>query len=329
MDNLNAKIIAYIEQRGRTGQKTIMGFDVFDTLITRIYPKEQSFEVMCRAIAVRCDGKPDRYSDVMTAYNEIYRKSCIENEKAGFDYEAETETLFEGWVELLLERGFDLNRPTLENIIVEIETALMLPIKYAVDLLRSLNERGVPCVYVSDMYLGRKIVDRILSDMGMLSYFEQGFVSSDHCLLKRTGNLYPHVLNVLGIAHDEFVFAGDDKTADYIQPKSQGIYAFQYLTNELEQERRELRVIFDKVGSSRPALVEATVNAASGPAFEHTSIESFSVAKYLGLYYSSFALWIHSNYWTHFYHHRSDKSEHRTCLTWNRMDSVVFNSINS
>lgn len=277
-----------------------VGFDVFDTVVTRVIPKEHSLEAMCRAIALRFFHDRERFTDVRNAYVAAYHDSATANEESGLDFEADTDVLFDDWATRLLdlEPGDPeaLTRSALETCIVDVEAALLRPMPQAVELLEALKERGVRAIYVSDMYLGRKIVRQLLEAHGVADYFAAGYVSSDYGLLKRTGNLFPIVLEREGIEPENLFFLGDDYGPDVQQPSKLGIACFHFVFPALEGQRKTLRDCFAAASGDRALLPHAVLEAAAGPVFEACSVEAFSVNKYIGPYFGSFALAVAQEY---------------------------------
>ena len=290
------RILDEVDSRIAAGRPPVVGFDIFDTVITRTYPKEQSLELMCRAIACDLLGDATRFGEVLAAYEDVYTASARANAEAGLDHEALTDPLMDGWCARLGELGATADRAALEGCIAEFETTLMRTIPATLGLMDALAARGVRMVFVSDMYLGHGLVARILDRLGLGARFAAGFVSSDHALLKRTGNLFPHVLTALGIGAEDLVFLGDDALADSQMPARHGITAFHYHLAALEAARSDHRALFEAGATDRAALVRAVLRAAAGPAFDLDTAEAFSVAKYLGPYFGSFALAVQEAY---------------------------------
>ena len=296
LDGLPQKILDHVDGRRFSGAKVVVGFDVFDTVVTRLIPKEQSLEVMCRAIATELLGDGRRFDAVRTAYVEAYRESASRNAAVGLDFEASTDQLFERWLKGLKILGSKATRQDLDSCIVDLESALLTPMPQAVGLLNALAVRGVPAIFVSDMYLGRHIVEQLLRRLGLASSFRSGYVSSDYGLLKRTGNIFPKVLALEGLQPDELVFVGDDELPDVVQPSKLGIKAFHFVFDALEHERTSLRTAFNEGHGEPRQLARAVLQAAGGPEFLNRSAEEFATNKYLGPYFASFAFAVQQQY---------------------------------
>lgn len=116
---------------------------------------------------------------------------------------------------------------------VALELALLQPITETVALLRSLQTAGERCCIVSDMYLPRAVMRRIIRrHVGEVDVL----VSSTHGLSKRDGELYAYLLQHYGVQADEVQHFGDNPQADFERPRALGINAV-LLPNPVQSSR--------------------------------------------------------------------------------------------
>ncbi|UWU23535.1 HAD hydrolase-like protein (plasmid) [Rhizobium sp. CB3060] len=289
-------ILTHVDGRLSRGEHVVVGLDLFDTVFTRIIPKELSLEVMCRAIARNLLGDVNKHFDVQQAYEEAYNESAAINSGAGLDYEATTEALFAGWTSNLTKIKDDILESDVVDCIIAVESSLLVSIPNTFELLTQLKKRNVRVVYVSDMYLGKPIIDELLNRLSIGDLFSDGYVSSDYSLLKRTGRLFTRVLEDEGLSPEQMIFAGDDPLADVEWPQTHGMASVHFVFPELEEERVSLRLAFERGIESKDELANAVVQAAGGCCFANTSVEAFSANKYLGPYFASFGFAVQQEY---------------------------------
>lgn len=82
-------------------------------------------------------------------------------------------------------------------------------------------------IFISDMYLDKIIIEKILQKNGYKNY-EKIFVSSEEKVLKKNGDMFQRVFEELGISCDEIFHIGDDINSDVNQAKYKGIDAWYY-----------------------------------------------------------------------------------------------------
>jgi len=266
-----------------------VGFDIFDTLISRIVPKEVELSFKCRRLAALLSGSHSRHEEVFAAYERAYHASCQRNDSSGLDYEVFTSDLFRVWSSELTRLGLFIEEDQLYSEILASETAISVAIPYAKRLLDRLSKKNATLFFLSDMYMGKRIVEPLLEHHGLNRYFEFGYVSSDLGLLKRTGSLFKYVLAERDLRPEQIIFVGDDQNADVVEPQKLGLHSVHYHVDGVEAERADLRAQFARAGSDPAHLPAAIYRALCGFKFQHQSIEDISVSKYLGPFFANFA----------------------------------------
>lgn len=94
-----------------------------------------------------------------------------------------------------------------------------------IEFLREKKEEGFRIAVVSDTYLSKDNLKRIMTCLGIDDITSVLFVSSEYGVKKQTGNLYEVVIKALGNAADLVMF-GDSKIADYEMPLKHGIESY-------------------------------------------------------------------------------------------------------
>lgn len=202
----------------------VVSFDVFDTLILRpfMYPTDLFFE-LSRKLNEDFSSLVNFQNMRITAesdYREKTDKSEIEDITLDDIYD-------------LIEERYCINK-ALINKIKDYEQKLEVECSskryFGKELYELAREAGKKIVIASDMYLPKKVIERILSKNGYDGYSKL-YVSSDIKLTKGTGKLFEHIISDNAISKNEsLVHIGDNICSDYETPKALGISAF-YIPN--------------------------------------------------------------------------------------------------
>ncbi len=225
--HLKEDVLAFIQENNIT----TVSFDVFDTLLHR----------RCEPDAV-IDGVTSWLNnylstefsfihvDSLSARHEAYAKIIEQKADKGLDLDTTLEEMLPVWIEIMLPSDANVDREELITLILEKELEFEFSACYAnifsLNLIKELKRLGLKVIYISDMYLGKKIVDTLLDKNGYQNIFDEGYVSGDYSLLKRTGRLFEHVINSLELDRQYTLHIGDNYEADYIHAKSNGLRAF-------------------------------------------------------------------------------------------------------
>lgn len=206
----------------------IYSFDVFDTLITRrVGTPRGVFVYIQRGLITDPKGLP----------LELCRRFVQERQVAERD--ARTEALERGssagyQVEEIdltdiydcLGQRHGLSASDIERL-MELELAAEAELLYGVPEMlacfRALVERGERVVLISDMYLRRLDLQRLLDgiDPGLLEHAPL-YLSSEIKLNKASGRLFEHVAREEGVALTEIRHIGDNTISDIIRPRALG-----------------------------------------------------------------------------------------------------------
>jgi len=138
-------------------------------------------------------------------------------------------------------------RSELRALELETEHALCVAHPSVKELYLAARRRGMPVVFVSDMYLPRATLERILRDSGYEDHAGL-FLSSELGLTKSGGELYAHVARAVGVPAHRILHLGDDYGSDVVQARRQGFVAW-------HQPRPARSPADDLFSSVRTALV--------------------------------------------------------------------------
>ena len=114
---------------------------------------------------------------------------------------------------------------------LEVEESLEVQSQFAnenlLNALRELKTLGKKIYVVSDFYLPKSSLERFLIAMNTREIFDDVFVSCDFGKTKSEGNLYPAVLNALGLSSEHVFMVGDNRISDCLNSGKCGIASFQ------------------------------------------------------------------------------------------------------
>jgi predicted HAD superfamily hydrolase len=223
------QIVADIESK-LTSSQIVLSFDVFDTLLLRNHRSELTRFYDVSALVA---SSLARQYDAAVRTEDVLMARLMAN-RLSYRLSPAREGCREGTIA-------DIYRLVLEQLSVPataatIQACIEIELAYEVTQL-TLNQplmamtqqhiaRGGRAIYVSDMYLGVTHINHLFSQLGVdVSLFAATYSSADTILSKRSGKIWPLILNDLGISAAQIVHIGDSLVSDYQSPRMQGIQA--------------------------------------------------------------------------------------------------------
>ena len=198
-------ILSQEEIKGKILEKSLISFDIFDTLLMRktLYPRDVIFLVEQKA--------------KLAGYNiKGYAKARIRAEEdqpfCNFNQIYDWLGIVFNWTEETKQQIKKLELKTEQEVLV-VRTEV-------VELLRFACESGKRVVLTSDMYFPEEILSVLLTEFGISGY-ERVFVSCDEKKSKHTG-LYKELLPLCK-ASNEILHIGDNPIADGTDCEASGI----------------------------------------------------------------------------------------------------------
>ena len=180
----------------------IISFDIFDTLLIRPYVKPT-----------------DLFLHIEKLYKiKGFHKNRIEAEKLarGKYIDCEEITLKQIYKEIDDKyKGFKEIEIELEERILTIHKENKKIYDYALSI-------GKKIIIVSDMYLPKNVIEKILIKNNYTNYYKL-YLSSDLMLTKASGNLYKYVIDDLNAEPSSIMHIGDNEHADFNNAKLYGI----------------------------------------------------------------------------------------------------------
>ncbi|WP_432632233.1 hypothetical protein [Brachyspira sp.] len=180
----------------------IISFDIFDTLLIRPYVKPT-----------------DLFLHIEKLYKiKGFHKNRIEAEKLarGKYIDCEEITLNQIYEEI------DDKYKRFKEIEIELEERILTIHKENKKIYDYALSIGKKIIIVSDMYLPKNVIEKILIKNNYTNYYKL-YLSSDLMLTKASGNLYKYVIDDLNVAPSSIMHIGDHFTSDFNNAKLYGI----------------------------------------------------------------------------------------------------------
>ena len=208
----------------RYADSKLIGFDIFDTLLCRPLLDPESIK---KIVARRVTGEAGRL------YME-YRAIAERDARAAKGKDVNLEEIYAclgKWTGLDTE---NLLRLRSEEELAEQES--LAPRKEALRLFRDAIAVGKKVALITDMFLPRPVVEKILHEHGIEGW-NGLFLSNEVGLRKDTdGSLYKHVLDHYGIEPSQLMMIGDNERSDMQIPADMGA-SFIHLIRPVELAR--------------------------------------------------------------------------------------------
>ena len=214
-------------------EKILYSFDIFDTLIARTtLQPEGVFQYVQEKINQSGLGFPAYLTRNYVEARRCCEQNCREYVvKSVFKRDNDhTEIDFP----MIFDRMADVygitpeQGETLMKWELECEYNVSVPIKENIDRVKSLLANGETVVLISDMYLSREFVTKLLAKADPVLTTVPLFLSSDIGYQKTKKTLYFHVFHSFDYRFDRWIHTGDNELADVTVPSSLGIDAQLY-----------------------------------------------------------------------------------------------------
>lgn len=265
--------------------KDIRSFDVFDTCLTRrIGVPTAIFYDVAERVYLHLGTTPNR------ALLEDFVAARIEAERI-----ARERALLEDigldaiWKILALSLGWDSGVMLLEYELAAEEDSLV-PIIETRAMIQSLRQQGHRIIFVSDMYLPKEFIEKLLLRHGFAQRGDGIYVSGEIGKMKISGNLFKHVLNQENVHASQILHLGDNTHSDYTVPRSLGIRAELFQESQMtDNERCLLKNSHDPQASSKVAGAMRAFRS------EHDAGDANItelVSQFIGPFVMGFAVWV-------------------------------------
>ncbi len=253
----------------------LRSFDVWDTLLRRrCHPDEVKLFTAWHLYLRLADRLRDPAATPWTLFQSrltVERAIAGERVAEGLDPEYEITEVFRRWTrDVLRLRGKKRAADALALDLAEVELRQELRVGYldpAADrLARSIN--GETLVAMSDFYMGRERLVRILAHHAPHLRFERVLVSCDTRLSKRSGRLFSHLHAETGVEPSRHVHVGNSPGADIDPAQALGVQAVLFRNPAEDPQAAAHHTRFLRRGPGRGvdlAPIDAEIRAACPP----------------------------------------------------------------
>ena len=239
----------------------LVSFDVFDTLILRkVAPPERTKEPAAKAVSrlVASYGINVTAKEAFEKRTEMEQFLARQSVASGMDYEWHIVPLCQAWLEAYL--GAELagcHASSIVRVELEAEKAVCYPTPGMLQVVEQLRELVTRVVCISDMYLGKEIIDQLLDQCGYGRLFHNCYVSGDHKLSKRdTGRLYNLMLSEENVDPRRWIHIGDNREHDFLMTKRLNGHAYHFMPRE-QKLRTERFARLEALATNNPAWAGA------------------------------------------------------------------------
>ena len=207
----------------KTADKKVILVDFFDTLVFRRIHSYQVYIPWAKALLNRI-----RLEDMNAEQLVGLRHQAISLLRK--EYEEPPYSLVMGKVYDALECG--ISKQEFVNQALEADVSIELGCQYGnshlIRFLREAKKRGQRIYVVSDFYLPQSAYKDFLVNAGCDDVIDGVFVSEDCNKTKSGGNIYPYVLESIGVSASDCVMFGDSRHSDVKQAEKNGIRGMWY-----------------------------------------------------------------------------------------------------
>jgi predicted HAD superfamily hydrolase len=201
-------------------KKSIISFDVFDTLLERKISNPSHVFVICENILVK------KYGPEFKSYHHERLHAAFLATHCARTFHKEDSTIHSIMNFLTkIYVGYDLSTEDLVQMEFEIEKQLLTPRETGVEIYSYAVSQKKQIYICSDMYLSEGFIKDRLHEHGISTY-EKIYVSGEVGLLKSSGKLFEWILIQNKILRDDLLHIGDNANSDVKMARKSGILAY-------------------------------------------------------------------------------------------------------
>ncbi|MFC1968120.1 rhamnan synthesis F family protein [Chloroflexota bacterium] len=183
---------------------TVVSFDIFDTLISRPFANPDMLLKFLEEQVTQKFGINNFY-DLRKEAEKLVRA------QRNFQGDVKISEIYSVFAELA-KTSTDTAIKLLE-LEVDTETNLLVPREGVIELAKELRNSGKRLILVSDTYLERKYIERILAAKH-IDFFDELYLSCEIGKRKDRGDLWEHILECEGISRGDLLHVGDNEQSD-------------------------------------------------------------------------------------------------------------------
>lgn len=212
-------------------QMQVFSFDVFDTTLTRKTGEPVGiFYILEKKLIEQTDIVPIQ---IAQDFVRLRIQSEIAARKKSNNEEITIYQIYDS-----LNEQFNLPKDIIEfliNMEIEEELNAIVAVPQIMQILESLRNQNARVIFVSDSYLPKVIIQKMLNKVGAIKDGDGLYVSSDVLLTKETGNLFLHILETEKCSKTSILHIGDNFASDVNAARRIGIQAFHFTEVKLNR----------------------------------------------------------------------------------------------
>ncbi len=208
----------------------VFTFDTFDTVLVRNTATPAGIFYLIQRRLQNCNSLPS------SLLHDFVRFRIQADQMAQQRTKNEEITISQIYAEL--GKLFSLSSDVQEfliNLELKEEINAVSGIPQILDLINSVRSRKTRIAFLSDTYLPKNAIQKMLEKVGAWEGGDKLYVSSELLITKVTGNLFRHVLKQEQCQPNCLVHIGDNLNADVIAARQVGVRAFQFKKAELNR----------------------------------------------------------------------------------------------
>ncbi len=202
----------------------LVSFDIFDTLIFRCVDEPKQIFTLVGSRAKNIGAIPSYFADIEFEHLRVEAEKKarkIQKQNCGYD-EVTLEEIYAVMPEIIQTES-----------LINLEIATEIEQCYAnfqtKKVIEELYTEGKKIILISDMYLSKKQIEKILETSGYkLEWFDDIFMSSEYKVSKYNGQLYDVVLNKYKLEPEELMHIGDNYFGDVVKASALGVKTYYY-----------------------------------------------------------------------------------------------------
>lgn len=204
----------------KTEQYSVISFDIFDTLITRIFECPIDLFAYVESLLLENNIILDNYAKNRLYAEETARKTAIKNENRE---EVTIEEIYLHLSNYYPNKTKELLKAQKHELDAEIQS--IIPIHENIELIKKLKQNGKKIIFVSDIYFNKNFLKEIL-EKNNLNIYDTLYISSELMKTKNTGRIWETILN--DFPNHNLFHIGDNVHSDVLKPKEFNIQTYHY-----------------------------------------------------------------------------------------------------
>ncbi len=214
--------------------KKVHSFDVFDTVLHRIYAEagDLFFELGRRLQQTNTIRMPaESWRDLRIKAERAARADTSREITFPEIYKKIAGTL--AWSEEVMQQAMQ------SEIALELQS--LRPVPGIAVRIEELHRAGLPVLYLSDMYHSRSTIQSFLEHFGIWREKDTLYVSSETGMTKATGDLFRRCLASERIPASQLRHTGDNRHSDVLVPRRLGIEAEHFTETQLNKYEKKIQ----------------------------------------------------------------------------------------